>query len=150
MDISILTENYVIWFYVGILLFIGEIITPGIILLFFGAGAWITSFFLWMFDINITLQFIIFVSTSIILLLILRKFLTHKFFSAKVTTKSDLADDFIGRTALAAIDFEPGQIGKVTLNGTQWNATSSVSIKKDQFVDVIDFENITLIVKPKN
>lgn len=149
MDTSLFTEPYVIWFYIGIALLVSELTLPGLVVIFFGFGAMITSLILWMFDINFTVQLLIFLGASTILLALLRKTIKNKFFNDKTKERGELDDDFIGKTVIADIDFEPGHIGKVIFNGTPWKATSSEPIKKDQVLEIINFENITLIVKPK-
>jgi len=54
----------------------------------------------------------------------------------------------VGKTvkALSRID---SQGGKVFIEGENWNAVSDVVVEKDQPVEVIGIEGLTLKVKPK-
>lgn len=40
---ELLMEKEVIWFVIGLSLFLLEFIFPGLVLIFFGVGAWITA-----------------------------------------------------------------------------------------------------------
>ena len=37
-----------VWFLFGLALMLGEIVTPGFVLIFFGIGAWLISLLLWL------------------------------------------------------------------------------------------------------
>lgn len=150
MDTSIFTLPHVIWFFLGLVLLLGELALPGFVTIFFGAGAWITALTVWIFDIELTAQLSIFIISSTVLLLLLRRTLKNKFFNEKKEERGELDEDFIGKQVIAEVDFEPGHIGKVQFNGAPWKATCATPVKKDQVLVVIDFNNITLIVKPLN
>ena len=62
-----------IWFIIGLVLLLLEFTAPGLILFFFGVGAWVVSIICFFFGIAINLQLLIFLSSSILLLLLLRK-----------------------------------------------------------------------------
>ena len=40
--------SVLIWFLLGMVLLIAELAMPGIVLLFFGIGAWVTALLLWL------------------------------------------------------------------------------------------------------
>jgi len=137
----------VIWFLVGVVLLLLELALPGLIIFFFGLGAWIVALCLVLFDINLTWQLLIFVISSLAGLVLLRKFLKDKFFKEDDSNKASLEEEFIGKTAIADTNLEPGVSGKVNFKGTQWPAISNETIEKGEKVRIVERDSITLIVK---
>ncbi|HJX71652.1 MAG TPA: NfeD family protein [Bacteroidales bacterium] len=138
----------VIWFLIGLVLLVLELIVPGFVIIFFGAGAWVTAIVCLLFPIRINLQVGIFTLSSVLLLLLLRRYLRRQFFSEDKSVVETLTDEFIGKTAVVESDIKKGHPGKVSFKGTTWNALSDVTIKKGQPVEIIGKESINLIVKP--
>ena len=61
-----------IWFLVGLALILSEFMVPGVILVFFGMGAWITAIGAWVgFAPDTSSQLLIFAISSVILLVLL-------------------------------------------------------------------------------
>jgi membrane protein implicated in regulation of membrane protease activity len=138
----------VIWFLIGLVLLLLELILPGFVIIFFGAGAWVTAVVCLIFPIGINMQVAVFTFSSVILLLLLRKYLRKQFFSESRSGVETLTDEFIGKTAVVESDIKKGYPGKVSFKGTTWNALSDKTIKKGQSVEIIGKESISLIVKP--
>ena len=65
----------VIWFIIGFILFILEFVVPGLILFFFGLGAWVVALVSLFYDLSLNEQLIIFVITSVLSILLLRKWI---------------------------------------------------------------------------
>jgi membrane protein implicated in regulation of membrane protease activity len=63
----------VIWFARGFILLVIESAAPGIIIIFFGVGAWIVALVCLFFDISLNVQLLIFIVSSVVLLVTLRK-----------------------------------------------------------------------------
>ncbi|MFB6317344.1 NfeD family protein [Saccharicrinis sp. FJH54] len=148
MDLQTLLQPHIIWFLVGIVLLLLELAIPGIFVIFFGAGAIITAVASYIFDIDINVQILVFVISSVILLFALRRWLKRKFFDKTGEKDNTLEDEFIGKRAVAETAFKKGQTGKVTFKGTSWSARCADSdVKKDDILTIIDKESITLIVK---
>ena len=85
----------VIWFVVGVVLLIMEFAVPGLIIFFFGVGAWIVALVCFLTDISLNAQLLIFISSSVLCLLCLRKWLKSIFIGhvkAKQNMKEDLSD----------------------------------------------------------
>lgn len=143
-----LLKPEIIWFIIGLLFLLLEFTLPGLIIVFFGIGAWITSLCCLVFDVNINLQIIIFIATSIISLILLRNYLKKRFFKEDQQPKDTLADEFIGKTAEVELDIKDGKQGKISFKGTTWNAESDHNIKKGQLVKIISKESIVLKVEP--
>jgi membrane protein implicated in regulation of membrane protease activity len=65
--------------------------------------------------------------------------------------KNDADEDFggyIGKHCIADSDFLSGIGGKVSFNGTLWNAHSDKEVKKGDTLIIKAVENIHLIVEP--
>ncbi len=150
MGYEFINQPEVIWFLIGLVLIILEFFIPGVIIIFFGVGAWVTAVLCFMFGISVNWQLLIFFTFSLVSLFSLRKLLKRKFFAVNDCADDDPTDDFIGKTATALISFGPNEIGKIKFKGTVWTAKSSSTIKKNEFVKIIQKESIKLIVEPLN
>ena len=69
---DILSDPAVIWFMVGLGLLLLELAIPGLVILFFGVGAWVTALVCALSDINLNLQILIFLIASLLRLVLLR------------------------------------------------------------------------------
>ena len=137
-----------IWFLAGVGMLFLELAIPGIVFCFFGAGAIITAIFIW-FGIlpNLTWQLIVFISTSLILLLTLRKYLSQYF---KGNSEEEEDSEYVGKTVIVTRTIIPGTVeGRIFLDGTEWKATSDIRIEKDTNVIITQKKNITFSVEPK-
>lgn len=150
MSTSVFSKPEVVWFIIGLALFLLELVMPGFVIFFFGVGAWITALLCLLTNVSTNLQIIVFAITSVISLLLLRKMIQRKFFYSKVDRSSAVEDEFTGKEAMATIDFGKDKNGKVEFKGTTWNAESESEIKKGQTVIIIEKESFKLIVEPKN
>lgn len=144
-----LNHPEVIWFLIGIVLLILEFSIPGLLIFFFGAGACIVATLCLIFDMSLNVQLIIFLLSSGILLISLRKWMKKIFMGSETNglEVNDLDDDVIGKTAIVIQKITPEITGKVELNGTYWTAKATTSIKVGQPVKVIDKDNLTLNVE---
>ena len=145
---EILSDPAVIWFLVGLGLLLLELVLPGLVILFFGAGAWITALTCALFDINLNWQIFIFLIASLLGLVLLRRYLKKRFFSRKDEEIEDQLEEFIGRNAKALDLFKDGA-GKVEFKGTQWTARCDEPVSKGDWVTIQSKESLTLYVKPK-
>ncbi|HEV8084868.1 MAG TPA: NfeD family protein [Chitinophagaceae bacterium] len=136
----------VIWFIIGFILFLLEFVVPGLILFFFSVGAWIVAILTLFFPLAINYQLIIFVISSIISILLLRKWV-KKLIYGKNPSRELLEDEFLGKTARAVSAISPGENGKVDFKGTIWQAASEDVIEKEENVIITGNESILLIVK---
>lgn len=141
-----------LWFIIGFVLLLSELAIPSFILMFFGIGAWATSLAALVgLAPNLAIQLIIFAAVSVLSLVLFRR-------KAKSMGRGHVAmrsahnkDDvsLVGSIGVVIEPIQPGQLGKVELHGTAWNATSETAIKKGDFVEVISRDNLTLTVKPR-
>ena len=68
-----------IWFLVGLLLLLAEFAIPGLIVLFFGIGAWIVAVTCLVAAPSLNVQLGIFIGSSVLSLVLLRSWLTGIF-----------------------------------------------------------------------
>ncbi len=138
-----------IWFCGGIILVFMEFVIPGVILVFFGVGAILTSALTWIGILpGVTEQLIVFGVSSLTLLFALRKY-ASKFFKGDSTEEKE--SEYSGKIAVVTQSIIPGSLkGKVSFEGTDWKAVSQVKIPEGTSVLITGKNNITLMVKPVN
>jgi membrane protein implicated in regulation of membrane protease activity len=141
-----------IWFLVGLLLLIFEFMLPGLIVAFFGVGAWLVALLCLLSDYvqgSINTQLIIFILASVLSLLCLRRWLKG-IFMGHIVSKQDMTEnleEFVGQRAVVKEKITPKAGGKVEFHGTNWEAFADVEIAEGSVVEIIAKENITLKVK---
>ena len=150
MSTSIFSRPELVWFIIGLLLFLLELVLPGFVIFFFGVGAWLTALLCLIANPGINLQAIVFAVTSVLSLLLLRKMIQKKFFYSKDELSKEVEDEFTGKEALALTDLEPGKNGRVEFKGTTWKAESTSDIHEGQRVIIKSKESFKLIVEAKN
>lgn len=143
---DIFMQAATIWFIIGFVLFILEFVVPGLILFFFGVGAWVVAIILLFGDISINMQLIIFVISSIVTIVLLRGWVKRILYGKNPSTEL-LEDEFLGKIAIARTAIAPGRNGDVTFNGTNWQAISNDFIEPEENVKIIGNDSIILIVQ---
>ncbi|MCM5529331.1 NfeD family protein [Parasegetibacter sp. NRK P23] len=136
----------VIWFFIGLVLFLLEFALPGFILFFFGTGAWIVAIIALFTDISLNTQLIIFLGSSLLNVLLFRNWIRTKLGMGKKSPQA-LEDEFIGQSAKAETPITPGTNGKVTFRGTSWEASSNDTIAAGENVIITGNKSILLIVR---
>jgi inner membrane protein len=137
------------WFFIGLILLLFELFTPGFFIFFFGLGAWVTALVCLIVEPGTNLQIIIFAVTSVLSLIGLRKIIKRKLFYNDEKKSDDLEDEFTGKEAVATADFGMGKTGKVDFKGTTWASESKSEIKEGQKVIILQKDSFKLIVEPK-
>lgn len=136
-----------IWLIIAGIFFIGEIMTVGFLLFWFGFGslaAMIVSFF----TTNIIIQTSVFLIISVLLLLITKPFV-KKFVDKKPTVITN-AYNIIGKKAIVLEDIDPIQSKGLVKIGTEtWSAESEADekISKDTEVEVTAIKGVKAVVK---
>lgn len=143
------TKPELVWFILGLILLLMELVLPGFVIFFFGVGAWITALVCLISSPGINLQVIIFTITSILALLAFRRMIQNKFIYNKDDRSVEVEDEFTGKEAVASVNFGPGKKGKVEFKGTSWKAESESEIQAGQAVIISRKEDFTLTVEPK-
>lgn len=147
---NIFNKPELLWFFIGLGLFLLELVIPGFFIFFFGLGAWVTALVCLFGEPGTNLQIVIFALTSVLSLLGLRRIIQKKFFYSGGNLSAEVEDEFTGKEALATSDFGLEKTGKVEFKGTIWTGESKSLIKEGQRVIIIEKENFKLIVEPKN
>ncbi len=145
-----LLKPELIWFLVGLVLLLMELALPGLIVLFFGIGAWIVALVCLVADASLNIQLLIFIVASALSLVCLRKWLKG-IFLGHTTSQQDMTQDlseFIGERAIVREKITAQVPGKVELYGTYWTARADQDIDLGAPVEVIAKDNLTLTVKP--
>lgn len=139
-----------IWILVGLILLLMEFALPGLIIFFFGIGAWIVATVCFFADISINTQLIIFIVSSVVLLLVLRKWLRGIFVGHTYSKQAGSQDlnDLIGQKVTVKEKIEPPYTGSVELHGVTWKAAAETAIEAGQLAEVTDQDSLTLTVKP--
>ncbi len=138
-----------IWFLVGLALLVMEFMTPGLVIFFFGVGAWVVAAICLFTDIGINAQLGIFIAASVLSLLLLRKWLKGIFMGHIVSRQntSENLEDFVGQRATVVEKIVPKAGGKVEFHGTNWEAQADSEIAEGAVVEITGKDNITLKVK---
>ena len=141
-----------IWFFLGLVLLLGELAIPAFVLMFFGIGAWVAALCTLLgIAPGINSQLLIFLGTSVLSLVLFRKKgkqLARGRVSENVQDVPAL-DELKGSHGTVVEAIEPQTLtGKVELHGTNWTAISDVAIPKGTPVRVVGRDNLTLRVKP--
>ncbi len=150
MDIEIFKNPILIWFFVGAFIFLLEFAAPGLILFFFGIGAWVVALLLIVWKVSINVQLVVFLITSILSLILFRKMLKEAF-HGHVKGKQALEDDysdFIGQKAEVSEKIVHNKSGTVEFKGVVWKAVADEAIPAGTRVEIISKDNLTLKVKP--
>jgi len=140
----------IIWFILGLAMLLSEFIMSGLIIAFFGFGAWIVAILCLIIPgMSINLQLFIFIISSVVLLLALRKQVAKVFkgFEKQKNVAAEDVDDFIGHRATVVKEIGKNKKGKIEFHGTNWDAEADVDIAVGEMVEIIGKDSITLKVK---
>ncbi len=141
-----------LWFLLGLVLILSELVLPGFVMIFFGIGAWITALGVLVGVADaFNVQLLLFLVSSILSLVLFRK-QGKKYFRGRVShTLDDVAalDDVRGGRAIVVEDIVPSTLsGRVEFHGTLWKAIADGEIKKGTPVEILERHDLTLKVKP--
>jgi membrane protein implicated in regulation of membrane protease activity len=145
VDLTFLKEPAMIWFLIGLVLIVAEFAAPGVVIIFFGLGAWAAALAVLAVEMSLFFQIVIFLVVSITTLLALRK----RFVAVSENTP-DMTDEFIGKQAEVEQPIARGAYGQVKFKGALWKAetTSDQVLEKGTMVEIVGYESIILKVKP--
>jgi inner membrane protein len=141
------------WFIIALILMLLELAVPGVLLVFFGIGALVTSLLSWMGVLHgATAELLVFLFVSVSSLLLLRKKMQRTFRGKTKNVKDAEAelDEFVGKTARVVEAIDPADLrGKVEFHGAHWEARAVNPIEPGAAVEILSRNNLILIVKPK-
>ncbi len=144
-------ESWIFWAVIAVIAFIAEAVTVGLVSVWFGLAAVVTSLFSAAF-VNVISSKVIFIACQVIifigcsaLFLYLTKPLAAKFFKPKETN----APAIIGKDALVVEDINNLEgVGAVKIGGIIWSAKSENNkiIRKGERVTVKAISGVSAIV----
>ena len=142
------TNPLFIWALLGLVLVLAEFFVPGLVVIFFGAGALVTAIISAILPGvrgSMVLQIVIWLATSGLCLGLLRKYLSKVFRGRMITEAGE--DDVVGKAAEVVEVITPDKPGRVRFEGTTWAAESyTETFNPGDRVEILKQENITLIV----
>lgn len=143
----------VVWFLAGLALILAEFALPGVILVFFGLGAWLAAVTTWLhLTPGWTSQLLTFAFSSVILLVLLRRRFRTRLFGHEMDPQDPAAnlDAITGEPVTVSVAIAPGRDdGRVEYKGAAWNARSDVELTVGSRAEVVAVDGITLIVRPR-
>lgn len=139
---------YIIWLILAVILAVAELLSLNLTTIWFALAALI-SFFVALTGLNIIVQIVVFLLTSILLLIFTKPFVKKYL---KVGSEKTNVDSLIGKEAIVkeSIDNLKNE-GVVYINGLSWSARNIVNqpIPVNATVLIIKVEGVKLIVKEK-
>ena len=140
MNLDALITPWLIWFLLGIGLAFLELYLPGFIVLFFGIGCLGTSGALLLWDLSLTQQILLFLTTSITSLLLLRKWLMRIFRGVSSDKPDEDFDDFPrGAHVKVLKTITPDNSGRIQYRGTAWDALADETIEAGDTVEIVRY-----------
>lgn len=146
---ELLMNPVLIWFTVGLAMFLLELVSPGLFIFFFGVGAWVVTLVCLLAKVSLNVQLGLFIVASILSLVLFRRIL-QKTFHGHLKDPQDLGqdlDDLLGRQAVVLEAIEPPRCGKVEFRGGVWEASAETAVPQGAQVEITGKDNITLKVK---
>lgn len=132
------------WIVLAGLCFIGEMLTTGFFLLWFGVGASIAAVLNYLgFDPMV--QILAFILISIILIAVSRPLAQR---ITKESPRKAVSDRLVGKQGMVIEDVLPDTGGVVKVEGDVWRAVSPKKIEKDSRIIVKQVESVKLHVVP--
>ncbi|MCI5144207.1 MAG: NfeD family protein [Candidatus Electrothrix sp. AR3] len=136
-----------IWFLLGITFLATELVNPGFILFFLGIGAWCTALILAVIDLSLTVQMIIFLVSSLVTLILLRKWLRSVFLGDSSTENDSVNVDSTPSTGVVTEAIIPPAYGRVQYGGSFWRAFADEPIAKDTVVQIVERKDLIIQVR---
>ena len=143
-------DTKMLWFIAGLAMILLEFVAPGVILIFFGIGAWVVATGMWIGLIDsVPAQCLTFAISSLVLLFALRRYVTSWFVGGSLDGGAGIEDEFIGKTVRVVRTIGGGdETGKVELKGAEWNAHCDVALAAGSSAVVVKRDGLQLTVKP--
>jgi membrane protein implicated in regulation of membrane protease activity len=137
-----------LWFLAGIVFLALELILPGLIVFFFGIGAWCAALAVYLIPISLSTQLLIFLAASLVALILLRSTLKKIFLGR--AQDADARTGTIPPDATGEIvdDIVPPATGTIKYAGSFWQATAEVPLSKGTIVRIVEKTNLTVKVAP--
>ncbi len=137
-----------LWFLTGVLFLILELLLPGLIVFFFGLGAWCAALVLYLVPMSLSSQLLVFLASSLLFLIVLRSTLKKVFWGR--TLDKDAMDPTLPMTGTGEVieDILPPALGKIKYSGSFWQASADQPLMKGTVVRILDKKNLIIKVGP--
>ena len=146
-EIQSIFQPELIWFLVGFIMLLVEFAAPGIFFIFFALGAWIVAVVCLAFSISLTAQLLIFLISSVLAIILLRKRFQKIFTGATSKPEEQFSDEFIGKKAVVKSRITSDRPGKIEFHGSLWTAEADEPIDENSYVEITSRDSLTLKVK---
>lgn len=146
-------DPVLIWFLAGLALILSEFALPGVILVFFGLGAWLTAATTWLgVTGGLTAQLLTFAFSSVLFLVVLRRRFRTRFFGyvGDAQSPENNLDDMTGQEVIVTSDIPAGGIGEVEFKGAPWSGRSEAHLTAGTPAVIVGVEGITLVVRARD
>ncbi len=142
---------WLIWFLLGIILAVLELMVPGFVLLFFGIGCWAVAGALQIWDLSVTQQVAVFLVTTIASIIVLRRRFVGVFRGSASKEDGEGFDDFPAGAHVTVVKrITPQAHGRIQHRGTLWDATADEEIAENETVEIVryaDHSRVAFFVK---
>ena len=141
----------IVWFLFGLALMFLEFAAPGVVVIFFGFGAWVTAGLLWAGVIDsLVAQALVFCVSSFLLLFALRRWV-KQWFVGDSEGGAGVDDEFLGKEVRVVAAAPGGGYGKVELKGAEWKARAEDGgeLAEGALAEVVERDGLTLVVRAK-
>ncbi|MCF7934238.1 MAG: NfeD family protein [Spirochaetia bacterium] len=138
-------SSALLWFLAGLALILLEFAAPGVIVVFFGIGAWVTALLLTFLPLSLTLQLLIFLIVSVASVLLLRSYALRVL--NRKTSDEQESDEAIGAVVVVRVRITADHPGAVFFGGTTWTAESDQVIEAGEKVRVTGRNGLVLTVE---
>ena len=130
------------WFLLGILLFALELALPGMIVFFFGVGAWCAAL-----AVSLASQLLVFLVSSLVALVLLRATVKKVFLGRVLEVDAMERSIPPGATGEVIEDIVPPAAGKIKYGGSFWRATADRPIRAGTVVTIVEKNNLSIRVR---
>ena len=137
-----------VWFLVGIVFLALELLLPGLIVFFFGLGAWCVALMLALMPMSLAVQLLVFVVASLVLLVGLRSLLKKVFLGRSLEKDAMDGGQLLEGTGEVIDDILPPSLGKIKYSGSFWQASADQPLLKGTTVRILEKNNLTVKVGP--
>ena len=137
-----------LWMYAGCALMLLELVVPGFVLCFFGlAAATVGALRLALGELFSPIwQMVAFSASSVLYIVLLRRWLKAIFVGDKVDGDSSTAGACVGRFGKVTTAVSPGAPGRVMIGDAEWDAVADAPLAAGAAVRVVAQANLTLTV----
>jgi len=136
------------WLIIGIVFLALEMAMPGFVVFFFGVGAWLTALFTFIVPVALNVQLVVFLATSIISLLSLRKFIQKTFLGARHDDgEIERILNAGGENAVVVQTIIPPGEGKISYSGAKWRALADEQIEAGTIVTIESQNGLVMKVR---